>query len=254
MRFKVLSEWMARQYECDEPHVFVSIRGPDGEPAPLPDNPNRLALLRLSFHDLEGTASDLRHAAINDPVLFSPEQASQVVDLVQAHPEAQCLVVNCEAGVSRSAAIAAAVARVKNEDDEEFFARYFPNRRVYGMLIKEFARRGLYPPTRGPTRVIHVRDAPPRWRLDPAFVYVGRPRHGLEGPFGNPFPVERHGRDRCIALFEEHLRDRIKSDEEFKRKVRELSSKTLVCFCKPRPCHGDVLARIADELAKENRA
>jgi predicted protein tyrosine phosphatase len=45
--------------------------------------------------------------------------------------------VHCDAGVSRSPAVAAALARVLKGDDAEYFAgRYRPNTRVYRMLLE----------------------------------------------------------------------------------------------------------------------
>ena len=69
-------------------------------------------------------------------------------------------------------------------------------------------------------------------------VYIGRP-----GPFGNPFAIGRDGtRTEVIEKFEHWLRNQ----PELLARVRaELPGKVLGCWCAPRPCHGDVLARIA---------
>jgi hypothetical protein len=40
----------------------------------------------------------------------------------------------------------------------------------------------------------------------------------------------------------------METDEDYRTKVSELKGKTLICFCKPSLCHGDVLAEIADAL------
>lgn len=82
------------------------------------------------------------------------------------------------------------------------------------------------------TRVVHC-------RREPYDVYVGRPSR-----FGNPFVVGRDGtRKEVIAKYESWLR----SNPGLLAEVRLLRGKTLGCWCHPLPCHGGVLARIADE-------
>jgi len=70
-------------------------------------------------------------------------------------------------------------------------------------------------------------------------VYVGR-----GSPWGNPFIIdERYDRDEVIALFQKMI------DEEpgWIEKIKDrLVGKDLLCFCAPKPCHGDILLRIAN--------
>ena len=63
-------------------------------------------------------------------------------------------------------------------------------------------------------------------------VYIGRP-----SPLGNPF----RGRG-AVSLFERHLRER----PDLLAILPSLRGKTLGCWCKPKPCHGDVIARLVD--------
>lgn len=91
-------------------------------------------------------------------------------------------------------------------------------------------------------------------------VYIGRAGKGHDGYFGNPFRVRS---DRCahckqyhtnnaivVARFETWFVARIKSDPEFQRRVAALAGKTLGCFCKPAPCHGDIIASYVNSLEK----
>ena len=49
------------------------------------------------------------------------------------------LIVHCEAGVSRSAAVAAAISFSINGDDAEFFKfPFFPNRHCYRLMLEAF--------------------------------------------------------------------------------------------------------------------
>lgn len=82
-------------------------------------------------------------------------------------------------------------------------------------------------------RVVHC-------KREPYDVYIGRP-----GPYGNEFVIGPDGtREEVIRKYEARAR----GDAAFVAKVkRELRGKVLGCWCAPLPCHGDVLAAIADE-------
>lgn len=70
-------------------------------------------------------------------------------------------------------------------------------------------------------------------------VYIGRP-----SKFGNPFVIGQHGsRAEVIARYEAWLMSQPALVEAAKR---ELRGKSLVCWCAPLACHGDVLLRIAN--------
>ena len=77
-------------------------------------------------------------------------------------------------------------------------------------------------------------------------VYIGRP-----SPWGNPFKIGRDAggtfwsRDDVIRLYDTWIQQEI---AEGRLDVRELRDKVLGCYCTPLPCHGDVLARLADAL------
>lgn len=68
-------------------------------------------------------------------------------------------------------------------------------------------------------------------------VYIGR-----EGPYGNPFIVGRDGtREVVIKKFREWLLQRPELIEKMRR---DLLGKNLYCYCKPKPCHGDVIIEL----------
>ena len=84
-------------------------------------------------------------------------------------------------------------------------------------------------------RVVNKYHGPP-----PAgSVYIGRP-----GPWGNPFTIGSDGdRETVVAKHRGWLMSRPELQE---RARRELRGRTLVCFCAPRACHGDVLLEVAN--------
>jgi predicted protein tyrosine phosphatase len=85
-----------------QPTVAISMLSPGRAPARLA--PQIQAVLRLYFHD--GVPKDSNPAGT---VLFSAEHAREVIEFLRhqhARPEPLHLLIHCEAGISRSAAIA----------------------------------------------------------------------------------------------------------------------------------------------------
>lgn len=77
-------------------------------------------------------------------------------------------------------------------------------------------------------------------KCEPFDVYIGRP-----SDFGNPFVIGKDGtREEVVA---KHKRWIMKQPKLLKRVKKELRGKVLGCWCKPKACHGDTLAAIADE-------
>ena len=73
-------------------------------------------------------------------------------------------------------------------------------------------------------------------------VYIGRP-----SIFGNPFVVGVDGtRKEVIEKYRHHLA--INKDLR-KKVIEELRGKDLVCWCSPKPCHGDILLEIANGVS-----
>jgi Domain of unknown function (DUF4326) len=61
--------------------------------------------------------------------------------------------------------------------------------------------------------------------------------------WGNPFTVEEFGRERAIELYEAWLLEQPDLLEQLPR----LRGRLLACYCRlDEPCHGDVLARMAN--------
>ncbi len=84
-----------------------------------------------------------------------------------------------------------------------------------------------------PTIVVNVGGD--RSRCD---VYIGRP-----SKWGNPFVIGRDGtREEVIVQYEAW----IQTQPLLLAALGELQGKRLGCYCAPLPCHGDVLARLAD--------
>jgi len=146
-RFRVFSEDAVKTYACDEPHVVISIRSPSGERAALPKNDLRMDTLWLDFHDVDDTELGQRAARIihswgaEKIKPFDEGMARKVREFIEKNAKATTVIVNCEAGISRSSGLAAALSKSLMGDDEEYFKRYVPNTLVYKKVMDEMHKR-----------------------------------------------------------------------------------------------------------------
>jgi len=135
-----------------EPHIIVSVNCPGDEPAFCRTTRATLGRVNIFAWDLdhkvpggivEYNGMQIPMDAVPDEQLFQPRDAVAIIDLVEAHPEAEHILVHCTAGKSRSAAVAAALHKVLNGTDEPIFGnkRYTPNMRVYRMVLDEWYTR-----------------------------------------------------------------------------------------------------------------
>ena len=70
-------------------------------------------------------------------------------------------------------------------------------------------------------------------------VYIGR-----GSIWGNKFIIGKHGtREEVIEKYDKWIRKRRKAMKQLHRLV----GMRLGCYCKPKPCHGDVLIKIMQE-------
>lgn len=80
-------------------------------------------------------------------------------------------------------------------------------------------------------------------------VYIGRGT-----PWGNPFAIsydDGPDRDDVIEKYREFFNEKITKDETFKRGILGMRGLRLACFCKPSPCHGDVIADYLNTYQEE---
>lgn len=74
-------------------------------------------------------------------------------------------------------------------------------------------------------------------------VYIGRP-----SKWGNPYRSGIDGtKAEVIAKFKQYLLD----SPELIQSLGELSGKDLVCWCAPKPCHGNAILEVMQQLERE---
>ena len=125
----VLGRYEAEEFECFDRWGCISIANTADEFAAISEA-NRVTLLQLAFRDIARPHPD--HIA------FSDDHAHEILDLVSHFwDDIETLMIHCDAGISRSSATAAAIARLKFGDGSEFFEPpYEPNPRVYQVLLE----------------------------------------------------------------------------------------------------------------------
>lgn len=141
-----MSEDKVLRYEEDTPHVLISISSPGGGVTP-PENDARVEMLRLQFHDVTKCEKgdpffDFLTGHKVEIVPPSREDGAKIAAFVLKHRNIPMLIVNCEAGISRSSGIAAAVSKFFNGDDSEFYdsGKYHPNDRIRRFVLEELMR------------------------------------------------------------------------------------------------------------------
>ena len=87
-------------------------------------------------------------------------------------------------------------------------------------------------------------------KLNPNDIYIGRFHRSKYGfyprsKWHNPFRIDKDGtRDEVIAMYKSY----IFHNPLLVSSLHELKDKRLGCWCKPEPCHGEVLVELIDEL------
>ena len=82
------------------------------------------------------------------------------------------------------------------------------------------------------TKVVHC-------KREPFDVYIGRP-----SKWGNPFEIGKDGTRQQVI---DKYREWVQTQPQLMKEIPSLKGKTLGCWCHPKPCHGDVLAELADK-------
>lgn len=139
--------------QIEKKHIVISISDPH-KPFTnlLNDNPNRLGDLRLAFSDEEDAFVVLRNKDGDEITLdfsagiIQPEQAEFIVEFVLKHKDDVDLIIcQCDAGISRSAAVAAAISVIlKGEGSGQWVFdsnHYVPNRLVYSEVLNAYYNR-----------------------------------------------------------------------------------------------------------------
>lgn len=106
----------------------------------------------------------------------------------------------------------------------------------------------------------------PEVTKEPGYVYIGRSKGGEpENILSNPYTMIPEGtraqfvvssRQESVDRYKDYMEEQMKTNPAYKAKLEELAGRVadgehlfLGCFCKPLPCHGDILKEKILEMA-----
>ena len=112
-------------------HIVITISDRDKENLYLPISGTCKAVLPLKFDDTDSCGQNRNPMFVSDA-----QKIARFVNLWKNGVDT--IIVNCEAGQSRSAGVAAAILKYFNGDDWQIFdnKRYTPNMRCYRLVLQ----------------------------------------------------------------------------------------------------------------------
>lgn len=131
----VLPKSDAKQFTSEKPWAAISVSSDETQYANLSEN-NRKGLLQMCFLDREFPHKDN----------FQKSHASQIIEFVfDVLPKIETLLIHCEAGVSRSPAIAAAISEILwgQKTSAIYFEKYTPNNLIYRKILDVYFNDNL---------------------------------------------------------------------------------------------------------------
>lgn len=122
--------------EHDEKTIIISISDPymvyKSEPHRGKNN-GVMGILRLSFADADKVSEpDVYGHVTGESDMMSDDDAQKIVEFLKKYPDTD-IIVHCDAGISRSSGVAAAIMKWATGDDSQIFKsyRYRPNTWCY---------------------------------------------------------------------------------------------------------------------------
>jgi predicted protein tyrosine phosphatase len=156
MKIVVMNRREAQAARPGVPYAIVSATNPELVACDYITSPLLRRELHLTFHDI-------RHPCCAHHQLFAEEHVTQLVAFAEwiGSSDIGVLIVHCDAGISRSSAIALAFARYLGVSDDEILnpaRRHRPNPFIFWRLARALM----------PGREAELIDAFYRWILDNA--------------------------------------------------------------------------------------
>lgn len=134
MNFKTFSEKelneKGKYMSYNQPHILISISNPKHK-VNIPNSPYCKKMLSVQFDDIEQVTSE--------KVSFNFDIATRILNFVNEYCNlGTSIVVHCGAGVSRSIAVASALSKIINHEDDFIFSSGVPNMLVYTTLLDTY--------------------------------------------------------------------------------------------------------------------
>lgn len=138
MTIQLLSKRAASKYRPERPTLLISIQDGDRQELPFRQRTNHITRKRyvdclfLYFDDINPDAIPGQPSM---PFAFSDYDAKAIINFLKRHFEAgdfADIIVHCQAGVSRSHAVALFIAKYFAKDDAEYRRLLGQENKVYG--------------------------------------------------------------------------------------------------------------------------
>ena len=139
MEILIMSRKDAEQFShnLQQKTAIISITDVNGEDAVFKKSENIVEILRIKFDDVTRTI-DANHMTSDD--------AKKIISFVKKiEKKVELLIVHCQVGISRSAAVAAVISKYINGTDRWVFEsdKYRPNAYCYILLLDEFRNESI---------------------------------------------------------------------------------------------------------------
>ena len=146
MKILVMGRKSAEQFKSTENYVMISITSPYSPQANIELKEPLMGILRLSFHDWNEKEKEIvektNSIESKKMIYFNKEMAQEILLFVMCYIKyVDLIVVHCEAGISRSAGVAGAIAKCFCGDDSYYFKHYIPNTLVYKTIVETWNKR-----------------------------------------------------------------------------------------------------------------
>ncbi|HQU82034.1 MAG TPA: hypothetical protein PKY59_02855 [Pyrinomonadaceae bacterium] len=130
-----------KTFAPDVYYIVISVTDPENSEAEIFDSHFLVDVLRLKFDDVDAANKFKFDFSESKEIYMNESQATQILSFVKKNMEKISLIVcQCEQGVSRSPAIAAALSKILQNKDEFFLNNFWANRSVYNVIIEENKR------------------------------------------------------------------------------------------------------------------
>ena len=138
MTIQSLSKQAASKYRPERPTLLISIQDGDKQELPFRQRTNHITRKRyidclfLYFDDVNPDAIPGQPSM---PFAFSDYDAKAIINFLRRHYQArdfEDIIVHCQAGVSRSHAVALFIAKYFAKDDAEYRRLLHQENKVYG--------------------------------------------------------------------------------------------------------------------------
>ena len=153
VNFRILPLHQLQDYENEtsEKHIVVQYRTPGRNYPHITYGKTCQNILTIRCHDVENPPTEFNNQVIRDypdfyvpPIIhFSEEDAKNIIRFVHETLDIydiDTIVCQCDAGISRSSATAAALSKIINNDDFWVFENknYVPNNTIYKMILNAY--------------------------------------------------------------------------------------------------------------------